>query len=83
MVSSCAEKKVKKEIDDSKDREIAEAILENEPSDHKENTALVVLDIQNDYFPGGTMELVGAKEAAAKAKKVLNHFRESKMSSIT
>lgn len=41
------------------------------------NTALVIIDIQNDYFSGGTMELVGAEEAAEKAKKVLKHFRES------
>jgi len=43
------------------------------------NTALIIMDIQNDYFPGGTMELVGAEEAAEKAKKVLEHFRESNM----
>ena len=26
-------------------------------------TALLIIDIQNDYFPGGAMELVGASEA--------------------
>ena len=30
-------------------------------------TALIIIDIQNDYFPGGTMELVSADEAASKA----------------
>ena len=40
------------------------------------NTALLVIDIQNDYFPGGTMELVGAAEAGNQAKKVLETFRQ-------
>ena len=26
-------------------------------------TALVLIDLQNDYFPGGAMELVGSDEA--------------------
>ena len=37
--------------------------------------ALVIVDIQNDYFPGGKMELVGMKEAANKAKHVLELCR--------
>ncbi|HUW78396.1 MAG TPA: cysteine hydrolase family protein [Candidatus Nanopelagicaceae bacterium] len=37
--------------------------------------ALLIIDIQNDYFPGGAMELVGSLEAAARAKDVLAHFR--------
>lgn len=39
--------------------------------------ALVIVDIQNDYFPGGKMELVGMKEAANKAKHVLELCRAS------
>ena len=31
------------------------------------DTALLVIDIQNDYFPGGAMELEGADAAGAKA----------------
>ena len=27
--------------------------------------ALLIVDIQNDYFPGGAMELVGSPEAAS------------------
>lgn len=42
------------------------------------DTALVVIDIQNDYFPGGAMELEGAEAAAAKAAAVLTHFRRDK-----
>jgi len=40
------------------------------------NTALVLIDIQMDYFPGGTMELSGAQAAAAKAGRALEWFRE-------
>lgn len=39
--------------------------------------ALVIIDLQNDYFPGGKMELVGADAAAAKAGDVLEKFRKS------
>ena len=38
--------------------------------------ALLVIDIQNDYFPGGAMELEGADAAAAKAAAALARFRE-------
>jgi nicotinamidase-related amidase len=37
--------------------------------------ALIVIDIQNDYFPGGRMELVGAEEAARVAAGLLARFR--------
>jgi len=39
------------------------------------NPALLVVDIQNDYFPGGAMELVGSEAAAGNAAKVLREFR--------
>jgi len=42
-------------------------------------TALLIIDIQNDYFPGGRMELVGAEAAAAKARQVLQWFRQQKL----
>ena len=38
------------------------------------NPALLIIDIQNDYF-AGAMELVGSEEAARKAAKVLQEFR--------
>ena len=38
-------------------------------------TALIIIDIQNDYFPGGRMELVGAEQAALRAKEALAYFR--------
>ncbi len=40
------------------------------------NTALLLIDIQKDYFPGGRMELVRPLEAAKKAYELLQCFRE-------
>ncbi|HEY3362165.1 MAG TPA: cysteine hydrolase family protein [Methanosarcina sp.] len=37
--------------------------------------ALFLIDIQNDYFPGGKMELVSMEEAAKKAGELLKAFR--------
>lgn len=37
--------------------------------------ALIVIDIQNDYFPGGKMELEGSPEASLQAAKLLDAFR--------
>ena len=39
------------------------------------NRALVIVDIQNDYFPGGGYPLVGPEQAAAAAGSVLAGFR--------
>jgi len=39
--------------------------------------ALVVVDIQNDYFPGGAFPLAGPEEAAAHARQLLDAFRAS------
>ncbi|TSK08095.1 MAG: cysteine hydrolase [Geobacter sp.] len=36
---------------------------------------LIIIDIQNDYFAGGTMELVGMPEAAANARLLLDAYR--------
>lgn len=44
-----------------------------------EKTALVIVDIQNDYFPGGKFEQDGANTAGEKAAKVLAAFRERGM----
>jgi len=41
------------------------------------DTALLVIDIQNDYFPGGAMELEAADAAGAKAGIALEKFRKS------
>ena len=39
-------------------------------------TALLLIDIQNDYFPGGKMELVGSIQAAAATARLLAAFRK-------
>lgn len=39
-------------------------------------TALIVIDIQNEYFENGGMELVNPIAASLNAGKIINHFRE-------
>jgi nicotinamidase-related amidase len=39
--------------------------------------ALLLIDLQNDYFPGGAMELVGSAEAGARAAVLLQAFRRA------
>lgn len=41
------------------------------------NSALLIIDIQNDYFPGGKMELEGSIEAGLRAKQILSICREN------
>jgi nicotinamidase-related amidase len=41
------------------------------------NTALILVDIQNDYFPKGRMELRNPLEASKEAQKLLAYFRET------
>ncbi len=43
------------------------------------NTGLLLVDMQNDYFPGGKMELVGISEAGLNARKLLRLFRENEL----
>ncbi len=43
------------------------------------DTALVIIDIQNDYFPGGAMELEGSEAAGAKAGAAIKNFREKNL----
>jgi len=40
-------------------------------------TGLILVDIQNDYFPGGNMELVRMNEAGSNAKDLLSLFRRN------
>lgn len=40
------------------------------------STALIIIDVQNDYFPNGKMELSNPVKAAANAGKVLQWFRQ-------
>jgi len=41
--------------------------------------ALLIIDIQDDYFSGGAMELVNSEQAARQAQKVLKAFREKNL----
>ena len=41
--------------------------------------ALVIIDIQNDYFPGGKMELEGADAAASNAALAIERFRSKRL----
>jgi nicotinamidase-related amidase len=50
-----------------------------DPLKQDERAALLIIDIQNDYFPGGAMELEGADAAAAHAGSILKRFREQKL----
>lgn len=45
-------------------------------------TVLLLVDIQNDYFPGGKMELEGSVEAGLKAKQLLAYFRDAQLAVI-
>ncbi len=41
--------------------------------------AFLIIDVQNDYFPGGKSELVGAAEALENIEIVLKRFRAAKL----
>lgn len=41
--------------------------------------ALIIIDIQNDYFEGGNIPLVNPVEASVNAGKVLEHFRANNL----
>lgn len=42
-------------------------------------TALLLLEIQNDYFPNGRIPLEKSLEASAKARLVLDHYRDREL----
>ena len=41
--------------------------------------ALLIIDIQNDYFDGGTMTLIDSEKASENAKLILERFRSDKL----
>lgn len=43
------------------------------------NKALIIIDIQNDYFEGGAFALVNPTQASLKAKELLEYFRKNSM----
>jgi nicotinamidase-related amidase len=40
-----------------------------------DKTALIIIDIQNDYFPGGQFELEEPEKAAENARQIIDGFR--------
>jgi len=42
-------------------------------------SCLILVDLQNDYFPGGNMELFCIEKAANNAKRLLNFFRKDNL----
>jgi len=50
-----------------------------QPINKKMNTALILIDIQNDYFENGTMPLVGSGKASLNARQILDKFRAEGM----
>ena len=52
-------------------------LISNVNAQSKGNKALVLIDIQDFYFPGGATELVGAEKAADTASEVLKIFRKN------
>lgn len=51
------------------------AYSQQKPENKKMNTALILIDIQNDYFENGTMTLVGSEKAGLNARQILEKFR--------
>ena len=49
------------------------------PDNQLMNKALIIIDIQNDYFENGKMPLVGPVEASLNAKLILEQFRKEKL----
>jgi len=45
-------------------------------------TALILIDIQNDYFPGGKGELANPLAAAQQARRLLDFFRQQNWPTI-
>ncbi|MDH3387531.1 MAG: cysteine hydrolase [Gammaproteobacteria bacterium] len=43
------------------------------------NTGLIIIDVQNDYFTGGSMELVSMDAAASNCARLLASFRAEAM----
>jgi len=41
------------------------------------NYCLILVDLQNDYFPGGKMKLVNIEKAAENSQLLLNEFRKN------
>lgn len=54
-------------------------ITMNAQKQKMENTALLIIDVQNDYFPGEKMTLEKAELAGENAREILEYFRSSNL----
>ncbi|MDR3025519.1 cysteine hydrolase family protein [Chryseobacterium sp.] len=54
-------------------------ITMNAQKQKMENTALLIIDVQNDYFPGGKMTLEKAEQAGENTKRILEYFRSNNL----
>ena len=52
--------------------------VETKSSEHSLKTALLIIDVQDFYFPGGAMSLVNPEAASLNAKRLLEKFRAEK-----
>lgn len=52
---------------------------QQEKRDKSMNSALILIDIQNDYFDNGSMTLVGSEKASENARLLLQEFRANKL----
>jgi nicotinamidase-related amidase len=50
---------------------------ENRTATMKDSRALLLIDLQNDYYPGGAYELARIGEASEKAAELLDRFRSA------
>ena len=58
---------------------VVQVFMYGQKNDITMNTALLIVDIQNDYFKGGTMPLVNPEKASTNAKLLLENFRKKKL----
>lgn len=54
-------------------------LLAGASSIEAQKTALLIIDIQEFYFPGGRMQLVNPEQAGMNAGLLLDHFRKNEM----
>ncbi|WP_426482904.1 cysteine hydrolase family protein [Chryseobacterium sp. R2ACT005] len=57
-------------------------ITMNAQKQKMENTALLIIDVQNDYFPGGKMTLEKAEQAGENIKRILEYFRKNNLTIV-
>jgi nicotinamidase-related amidase len=61
---------------------VSTALKSQNKNETMDNSALLIIDIQDFYFPGGMLPLVEPDKAAKNAQALLNHFREEKKTVI-